>query len=119
MAPPYNTPSPSSIERGETPEMLPADNEEEPDWSQQQQQSRKSGLGTGSVMAGFASCYTLMIAVSVIIEHMHVQLNRLLLMVACVVVFAIFSLAEMVLMDSQLHRTAMGGYWLPSAESRQ
>jgi hypothetical protein len=96
--PPKYTVEPSSKEGKDTPEL--ADNEEVPDGSQQQQESPTTGLGTGTCMAGFAFCYMIMITVSVIIEQMHVQLNRLLLMAVCVVVFTIFSLVAMVLMES-------------------
>jgi hypothetical protein len=115
--PPQYTVKPSLEEGEETSEVPLTDNADESDGTQQQRRSQTKGFGTGTVMAGFAFCYMIMIAVSVIIEQMHVQLNLLLLMIACVIVFTIFSLVAMVLMDSQLHRTALGGPRLPSAVS--
>ena len=77
------------------------------------------GIGTGTVMVGFLVCYVIMIAVSVIIEQLHVPLNLLFLMIICVAVFTILALVGMVLQDSIMHRTFLGGPQLPSAEVLQ
>jgi len=122
------TPKTTNVQTGEEPtteleptkELYKVDAEagSSEDSLQKEQQEQKElpspGLSTGTVMAGFAVCYMLMVAISIVIEQINVDMVLILLTFVLVIIFTILALVAMVLMDKQMHRTSLGSPKLPS-----
>lgn len=71
------------------------------------------GAGPGKVLAALFFSYGLMVAVSVVIEYLHIQMNLLVQMITLVGIFAVLSLFAMVVMERDMKRVALGPPQLP------
>ena len=76
--------------------------------------SRKDvGAGPGKVLAALFFAYGIMVAVSVVFESLHVQMDLIVQMVVLVGVFAVLALFAMVVMERDMRRVALGPPQLP------
>jgi len=74
---------------------------------------RGVGAGPGTVLAALFFAYGGMVAVSVVFESFHVQMNLLVQMILLVGIFAVLALFVMVVMEKDMRRVELGPPQLP------
>eukprot|EP00567_Pseudictyota_dubia_P008470 CAMPEP_0197443172 /NCGR_PEP_ID=MMETSP1175-20131217/8989_1 /TAXON_ID=1003142 /ORGANISM="Triceratium dubium, Strain CCMP147" /LENGTH=649 /DNA_ID=CAMNT_0042973769 /DNA_START=308 /DNA_END=2257 /DNA_ORIENTATION=+ len=74
-------------------------------------------LGTGTVLAVLFVGYAIMVAISVCIEVLHVQMPLIMLMVVLVAIFSVLALVVMIVMEKDMKRIDLGPPQLPAASA--
>jgi hypothetical protein len=77
------------------------------------------GTGPGKVLAALFFAYGIMVAVSVVFESFHVQMNLLVQMIVLVGIFAVLALFVMVVMEKDMRRVELGPPQLPTNEESE
>lgn len=94
---------------------IEVDSEEEGTASADVETTSRKGVGTGpgKVLAALFFAYGLMVAVSVVLEVIHIQMSLIVQMFGLVGIFAVLSLFAMVVMEKDMKRVALGPPQLP------
>ena len=72
-----------------------------------------NSMNTALALIVFVICYAAMVAVSVIFESIHIEMNLIVLMVICVALFTVLSLLVMIFQEQEQDRVTLGGPQLP------